>query len=400
MRREAAGRPARIGFVAVVGLAVSVSPDSGGAQEWRFEALGGQYRYQGSPVGGADGSALLGVRYLDGASWIGALAGVPMTSTDAPWAMLASSLRASRRRRPLELGLHVSAQTFAQGARLDSVTSGVHVPPLVGNVPLRRRGPLGGGVEPSLSGWGASMELTPLVALHRADLIAEARAGVSAFHSDFADQAFDRALGLAQVRVSAALTPTLVLSAEGRSHWAEEGTYPYLGATAFLSGGPVQAWGSIGAWLADGMGATPWALGTAFVVGQRLSLTGSVRRDAFDPLFQTPGRTSWSVGVSIALVRPSPPPAPVPARYEAGVATLALRADEATGTPSVAGDFTDWKPRPMTLRDGQWTLGVRLRPGVYYYAFVASDGSWFVPESVAGRKPDGFGGYVAVLVVG
>ena len=42
---------------------------------------------------------------------------------------------------------------------------------------------------------------------------------------------------------------------------------------------------------------------------------------------------------------------------------------------------------------------VKLDPGVYNYAFVTPAGEWFVPESVAGRKSDGMGGHVAVLVV-
>ena len=51
-------------------------------------------------------------------------------------------------------------------------------------------------------------------------------------------------------------------------------------------------------------------------------------------------------------------------------------------------------------RDGdQWTYTVALARGVYNYAFVGADGTWFVPESVAGRKDDGMGGHVAVLVV-
>ena len=40
-----------------------------------------------------------------------------------------------------------------------------------------------------------------------------------------------------------------------------------------------------------------------------------------------------------------------------------------------------------------------LAPGVYHYAFVAEDGTWFVPESVPGRQDDGMGGHTAVLVV-
>jgi hypothetical protein len=78
---------------------------------------------------------------------------------------------------------------------------------------------------------------------------------------------------------------------------------------------------------------------------------------------------------------------------------IAIPARGSRGAPSFAGDFTGWKPVPM-LRDGsRWTYTARLGPGVYHYAFVAEDGRWFVPESVAGRQDDGMGGHVAVLVV-
>jgi hypothetical protein len=52
------------------------------------------------------------------------------------------------------------------------------------------------------------------------------------------------------------------------------------------------------------------------------------------------------------------------------------------------------------LREGAgWTYATQLKPGVYHYAFVAEDGTWFIPDSVPGRQDDGMGGQVAVLVV-
>ncbi len=371
------------------------------AQEWRLSALAGRYRYESSPVGGANGTGLLGIRYVQGESWISAVGGAPLTSADASWGSLAAALRLSTARRPFEVGVRLSGQAFAQGDRADTAAaSPVGLPGNpVRDVPPGRRGPLGGGVEPIMGGWGASGEITPLLAYRTPSTVVEARGGIAGFHSDFADQAFDRTLRVAYLRVARAVTSSLVLSAEGRGHWAAEGSYPYVGATAFLTRGPVDAWASAGAWMADSVSTTPWSLGLDVDVGDRVSLTGSLRRDAFDPLFQTPARTSWSLGVSVALSRPAAVRAPVPARYRDGVATLALGAAEASGAVRVAGDFNDWKPQAMTLRDGRWTLQIPLHPGVYYYAFVAPDGSWFVPESVAGRKPDGFGGWVAVLVV-
>jgi len=379
------------------------TPGRATAQEWRLDALAGRYRYENSPVGGASGTGLLAIRYLQGASWISAVGGVPLTSTDAPWGNLASSLRLATARRRFELGVRLSGQLFAQGTRSDTVAgSAVELPGNpVRNIPVGARGrSIGAGIEPYQGGWGASGEITPLFAYRTPSTTVEARAGLAGFHSDFVDQAFDRTLRVAYLFASRAVTSSLVLSAEGRTAWAEEGTYPYAGATAFLVRGPVDAWASLGTWLADSVATTPWALGLSVDVGERVSLTGSVRRDAFDPLFQTPDRTSWSLGVSIALRRLPAARAPVPERYQDGVATLALPAAEtSSGAVRVAGDFNDWKPQAMTLRNGRWTLQIPLRPGVYYYAFVGENGSWFVPESVAGRKPDGFGGYVAVLVV-
>ena len=52
-----------------------------------------------------------------------------------------------------------------------------------------------------------------------------------------------------------------------------------------------------------------------------------------------------------------------------------------------------------TNGNARWTYTAKLAPGVYHYAFVAADGTWFVPRSVRGRQNDGMGGEVAVLVV-
>jgi hypothetical protein len=365
-----------------------------------MDALAGRYRYENSPVGGTSGSALVALRYLRRASGLSALAGVPLTSGDAPWGDISGVLRLAAAGHSLEWGLRLSGQAFAQGTHGDtSVASLPTLPGAARDIPLSRRGVLGGGVEPSLGGWGASAQITPLVAYATRSFSIEGRGGIAGFHSSFEDQAFDRLLRVAYLRVSHALSPALVLSAEGRTQWAREATYPYLGATAFLTSGSIEAWASLGTWFASGVETTPWALGARARVRDRLSVTGTVRRDAFDALFETPARTSWSFGVSVALARPSAVVAPVPQRYDDGVATIGLPAADVNGSVLIAGDFNDWKPQPMKLDRGSWTLQIALPPGVYYYAFVDGDGSWFVPQSVAGRKPDGFGGYVAVLVV-
>jgi len=53
----------------------------------------------------------------------------------------------------------------------------------------------------------------------------------------------------------------------------------------------------------------------------------------------------------------------------------------------------------MEREGDDWTYTVAVPRGVYSYAFVGADGAWFVPEGVPGRKDDGMGGHVAVVVV-
>ena len=79
---------------------------------------------------------------------------------------------------------------------------------------------------------------------------------------------------------------------------------------------------------------------------------------------------------------------------------IRLPTAEASGDAlSIAGDFNGWKPAPMTREGGDWVLRLPLAPGVYKYSFRDAGGRWFVPASVPGRRDDGMGGHVAVLVV-
>jgi len=97
--------------------------------------------------------------------------------------------------------------------------------------------------------------------------------------------------------------------------------------------------------------------------------------------------------------RARPITAPVPAAYVNGRATIRLPVSAASTRPSIAGDFNGWKPVLMEREGDHWAYTLALPRGVYNYAFVAADGTWFVPENVPGRKGDGMGGHVAVLVV-
>ena len=56
-------------------------------------------------------------------------------------------------------------------------------------------------------------------------------------------------------------------------------------------------------------------------------------------------------------------------------------------------------PVPMQREGRDWTIRLPLAKGAYHYAFQSARGAWFVPASIPGRRDDGMGGQVAVLLV-
>ena len=181
---------------------------------------------------------------------------------------------------------------------------------------------------------------------------------------------------------------------------AAEGLYPEISATAYATQGPVTVHGRVSRWLHEDVPGTGWTVSAEVGLSQRLALVAAASRPATDILFFSPPQRSWSLGMRYAT-RPLPAAAlPAPVIADAGE-RVRLRVDAADGTAPVrvAGTFNGWSPEPMTLADGRWVADLRLEPGIYEYAFVAPDGSWFVPEGTPGRKPDGFGGFVATIVV-
>jgi hypothetical protein len=86
--------------------------------------------------------------------------------------------------------------------------------------------------------------------------------------------------------------------------------------------------------------------------------------------------------------------------HPAGPVVLRLAAAEAPGDELfVGGDFNGWQAVPMRREGEAWVVTLRLTPGTYHYAFRNTRGAWFVPASTEGRRDDGMGGYVGVLMV-
>lgn len=181
---------------------------------------------------------------------------------------------------------------------------------------------------------------------------------------------------------------------------AAEAVYPEVSAVALLSGPRITIHGRVSRWLHDDVPGTGWGIGAELGLSDRLAVVAGASRPATDILFFSPPQRSWSIGLRYGAAAPPARGLPVPVFAAPGqMIRLQVEAEPGAGPVSLAGTFNGWEPQPMRHHDGRWVAELRLGPGVYEYAFVTADGSWFVPEGTPGRKPDGFGGFVATIVV-
>ena len=247
------------------------------------------------------------------------------------------------------------------------------------------------------SGSGFTLDGMPFAQLSAGAGFVEARGGWRGHTLSFAGIRDSRGVFETGARGGYAST----VRAEGEVKWvhASEGTYPFAGTTVSYDASPITIWGQVGKWLATDLDERVWALGTGVSVGARTTVWGNVRQEAPDPLYWNASRRTWSVGLTQRLGRLPAPLVPLSASPAGTVIVRLPAADAPAGAVSIAGDFNDWKPAPMQREGGNWIIRLPLTPGVYHYTFRSATGDWFVPASTAGRRDDGMGGYVAVLVV-
>jgi hypothetical protein len=374
----AGGRPALL-LTVMIGLASSF-PAPLDAQ-WRVDAQAGRLHYEMAPDVSST-SVGIGLIHQTFHSEFAASVGVPLSSEEPVWGALHGSRRLVSTG-ALRFGADLAGNAFGYALERPDTTT----------LPLPSDGDLS-------TGWGLSLEAMPLVAWSGGAFAAEARAGGVFFMTRADDtDGYDRAALVTDAALAAMPAPGLSLRIEGAWVGAEGGSFPYAGVAASWSPS-VTIWGSLGKWLHDDIETMSWSAGLSIPFGERLAARVTGRHDALDPVYATPARTTWGAGLSLLLGDASSGIAePVPAAYRGGVATIVLDADDADGRPSIAGDFNGWTPAPMTRRGDDWVYEVPVAPGVYNYAFVAEAGTWFVPEGTPGRRDDGMGGHVAVLVV-
>jgi hypothetical protein len=248
------------------------------------------------------------------------------------------------------------------------------------------------------TGTGGVVDVMPFTSVSAAASYFEVRGGWRG-HRFAAGGVSDRR-SVIESGARAAFGRVVQAGAETRVVRSPEGTFPFAGVSLAYRARPVSVWLHGGKWLNEALDDHTWSAGVAYAVNTRVSLSTSVRQDAPDPLYWNPSRRTWNVGMVTRLgktpLATRPMPTAKPGRVE-----VRLPVNEAPGRELwVAGNFNEWRPIPMRREGSYWILQMSLPAGVYEYAFRSADGRWFVPASVAARRSDGFGGHVAVLVVG
>lgn len=368
----------------LLALGVLLAAAPGAAQEWRVGAQLGRIAYNGAlAAGGEEPAVVLGLSRVGSAQWFGVSAGLPVAGQSL-WGAVGASRRL-RVSRGGPLGLDLSAHAFAQRTP-DSLTQvGAGPPPL----------PSGEGAIDDwyVRGAGAQAALVLSAGLAFAQL--ELRGGAAARASAIAGERVTEVLPAADARLLLDLGPVRV--GPEAQQWSDRATW--LGGAVRFAEGPAFLWGSVGQWTHGGPADVAWSIAGALDVGAGLRLEASYRSPGFDPLYRSETAESGSLGVSLRVGGAPTAAAPVPASYVGGRAVIRVRARDVRGTPSIAGDFTDWRPVPMTRTGDHWEVAIPVGPGVYGYAFVNERGEWFVPDNTPGRRSDGMGGWQAVLVV-
>jgi hypothetical protein len=357
------------------------------AQEWRVSTEAGRIRSALDPAM-ATPSVAVGLRFSDPTTALRISGGVPTRREDALWGGIGASKQFVVRKRSLLAGVDVLANAFALLNRASS--------------PLPVAGPFDPPVTPNAerSGQALAGQALPMVGYDGARVQARVRAGASRYASRIGGQRRDRTVTMADAQLTWMPVASFALSPMAQQFRAAgEPSTMFVGASLITASSSGSVWAAAGTWSADSVHDLQWAAGARLQLHPNVSLEGAARRNVFDPLYLQPAQTSWSVGLSVLLGRARVVAPPVPAAYRDGRALIRLPVAASKTAPSIAGDFNAWTPVLMHRDGGYWTYTIALAPGVYHYAFVSNTGEWFVPASVAGRKDDGMGGQVAVLVV-
>jgi hypothetical protein len=355
----------------IAGLGTS-TPRDARAQEWSVDVSAGQTVF--GPVSANVGTSnLIGTLRYDArrGTWVYGAAAAPLRSDNPVWG------------------------AFGTGGRLTLAGSG-RGPALFG-IDVGGHGFVFRDPVADLGGTGATVEALPFVSLGTTAARVELRGGWRGHALSFAGTTGNRGVAEAGARVT--YGTTFRVMADTRWVRASEGSYPFVGASLLYGGSPAQVWAHAGRWVGTNLDDVAWGGGAAYALSHRVNFWASVRQEVPDPLYWNTARRTWSTGVTTRFGRPAARPLSA-VSTPAGRVVIRLPVADAPGPELwIAGSFNSWQPVRMQREGRDWVFRAPLRAGMYRYAFRSADGSWFVPASVTGRRDDGMGGHVAVLVV-
>jgi hypothetical protein len=359
----------------IAGIAGTLVPGPAMGQSWTVDLHAGRATFNGTLPDASSSNASLGVRFAQDRRFFQVAVAAPLASDNLFWGVVSAGDRlVALRQGRFEAGVDLLGQAHAQRDPMSDV-----------------------------SGHGIRGDLFPVVSTSLGPLVAQGRSGLSAYRAGTDEVSWSRELWVSDLQLTAVPRGPYRITGEARHSRTSDEAYTYVGVTGQTILARLLVWGSVGEWVSGLNGEIPttaWGVGAGIPVLQNLDAWASVRRDPFDPLFLSTTRTSWGVGVSFRPGASRPPtPSAGPEVRDDGRVFIRLPLVDASAPPAVAGDFTGWEPVLMHRHGTHWRLEISLEPGVYHFAFRTADGEWFVPESTPGRRDDGMGGWVAVLVV-
>jgi hypothetical protein len=355
-------------------LMLLTSPAAAHAQTWAVDLYAGRTRHEQSGPAIDATSLVGGVRHYGGGGWFYATVAAPIDDSGPTWGALGGSLRVPvQLSRAASAGLRLGGQGYAYRDAL-----------------LRSTGH-GGTVDASLfllaGGDRLSVEVSGGPTQHFAAVSGET--------------ASRNAL---QGSLRAETSGALAVGAGARLVRVSEGSYPAVSADMTTVTGRLTLAASAERWLGSDVNDFGWAASAGLDL-RVVDVWGALRRETREPLYWNNIRTTWSAGMSrrFGVRAPARTSGVIAAPTRLSAADAGMTRIRISDTPSgpvhIAGDFTSWQVRPMTRRGSAWEIDLPLEPGVYSYAFMDGRGRWFVPEGTPGRRDDGMGGHIAVLVV-
>ena len=334
------------------------------AQQWTADVYVGGTRYD-ALASVASAANLVGNIRVESARFFAYLsAAAPLEGESPVWSALGAGTRLRRSLGRARVGLDLGADAYA----------------------FR---------NPVLSGQGLTTHVLPMVGITGGRFDLQVQGGRRDHHAGGEAGPSSRHLYEAGARATVGSDPAYGV-ADVRVFGTGQKTYPRAQLQVGTAFGAARVWGSAGRWFGSDLEETVWSAGASFAVNARGEIWAGVRHDV-DPLYASPSRTTWNVGYSMKLGRVERVlPAP---EIRDGRIIVRLERRHAPAPPSVAGEFSDWQPLPMSAAGSDWVIEIPAQSGVYRFAFVSEAGEWFVPEGYPGRMDDDMGGYVAVVVV-